>query len=154
MQLHDKDFYLWTRDQADRLRKLAPSEGLDPDNLARAVESLGDREVHRITVLTGQILAHLIRLASYPTSDNRHFWAEEALTYLFSAQDSYWPSMGQLIDLQAVWAEARDVARVTLDAYAKDLMAPQECPFTLDDLLGKDLDPEDAARRIRHATGR
>lgn len=58
--LYDLDFWLWSQEQAERLRELRPA-GVDWEHLAEEIESLGKRDrrelFSRIEVLVMHLLA-------------------------------------------------------------------------------------------------
>jgi DNA-binding PucR family transcriptional regulator len=65
--LYDKDFYAWTRAQADALRRLASERWngpLDLEHLAEEVEDLGRSELSTVRSQLERVLEHLLKLES------------------------------------------------------------------------------------------
>ena len=58
--LHDSDFYRWTVEQVERLR-LGKWDGLDIENLAEEIESLGSQKRSELENRLAILLAHLIK---------------------------------------------------------------------------------------------
>ncbi len=76
--LYERDFYAWTQDQAARLRAMAPrNDGLDPENLAEEVESLGRSDRRAAGSLIEAILLHLLKLRFHPGQEARAHWRSE-----------------------------------------------------------------------------
>ena len=70
--LYERDFYAWTLEQADVLRRRqAGANALDYDNLAEEVEGLGMAELRACESLLRQIVKHAIKIASADESQLR-----------------------------------------------------------------------------------
>jgi hypothetical protein len=82
--LYERDFFLWTQQQAEALRKTA-REGsnlpLDWENLAEETESLGRSFKHEVQSRIAQIIIHLWKLACSPAKEPRPMWRREAETH-------------------------------------------------------------------------
>jgi len=76
LDLYERDFYAWTQDQAARLRALRPN-GIDVENLAEEVETLGRSERRAVTSLMRQIVHHLLKLEMLPRGSARDHWQAE-----------------------------------------------------------------------------
>ncbi len=75
--LYDKDWYAWTQDQAARLRELPAASrpnGLDVENLAEEVESMGASQRRAIRSLLEQLYIHLLKMAFHPASNALLHW--------------------------------------------------------------------------------
>src|SRR3954470_5735337 len=72
--LYDRDFFLWTQEQAEALRRAA-REGsnlpLDWENLAEEIESLGRSFKNSLQSRIAQIIIHLWKLACSPATEPR-----------------------------------------------------------------------------------
>jgi hypothetical protein len=80
--LYERDFYAWTQDQAARLRALgARNDGLDVENLAEEVESLGKSDRRAAESLIGNILEHLLKLRLHPEQSARRHWQREVTEF-------------------------------------------------------------------------
>jgi hypothetical protein len=80
--LYERDFYAWTQDQAARLRALgARNDGLDVENLAEEVESLGKSDRRAAESLLGNIIDHLLKLRLHPDQRARRQWMAEVKAF-------------------------------------------------------------------------
>jgi hypothetical protein len=73
--LYDRDFVLWTEEQAAALRSAKDSNlPLDWENLAEEIESLGKSDRRELRSQITRILRHLLKLAASPTAEPRGSW--------------------------------------------------------------------------------
>ncbi len=63
--LYETDFYSWTVEQSKRLR-LGKFDGLDLDNLAEEIESLGKQQRDELENRLGVLIGHLLKWDSQP----------------------------------------------------------------------------------------
>ena len=152
---YDTDFFAWTQHQAKLLRALNGQrsdlpETLDIDHVAEEIEDLGKAEVNAAKNLIRQILLHLIKAASDPESPALSHWRAEATNFNVALPDRYAPSMRQLIEMQKLWQGARKAAAASLRGHGARLAAdlPEECPFSLDEIISQDFDFDDSLRRL------
>jgi hypothetical protein len=74
-ELYDRDFFLWTQEQAAALRAARKSNlPLDWDNLAEEIASLGTSQRTELNSQVRRILRHLFKLEASPASDPRAGW--------------------------------------------------------------------------------
>jgi hypothetical protein len=74
-ELYDRDFFLWTQEQAAALRAVRKSNlPLDWDNLAEEIESLGKSDRRQLRSQIRRILRHLLKLEVSPALDPREGW--------------------------------------------------------------------------------
>lgn len=152
---YDEDYYAWTQRQAKLLRALdglragLPTE-LDVDHLAEEIEDLGKSELRSVTSLIRQVLVHLMKAVSDTNAQARAHWLAEAATFQADIPGYYTPSMRQLIDLDAIWRKARDLADVQLHEHGSSLASsvPENCPLSLDWIIGDTFDLEAALSRV------
>jgi Domain of unknown function DUF29 len=82
--LYERDFFLWTQEQAEALRKAA-REGsnlpLDWENLAEEIESLGNSDKREILSLLEVLIEHLLKLAASPADLPRAQWRKEVRAF-------------------------------------------------------------------------
>ena len=75
--LYERDFFLWTQEQAEALRKMS-AEGnnmpLDWENLAEEIESLGRSERRELASRIATLIQHLLKLEHSPASEPRAGW--------------------------------------------------------------------------------
>jgi hypothetical protein len=71
-ELYDRDFVLWTEDQAAALRRAKDSNlPLDWENLAEEIESLGKSQRAELKSQSRRILRHLFKLDASPAIEPR-----------------------------------------------------------------------------------
>ncbi len=152
---YDEDYYAWTQRQAKLLRALGgPRAGLpkelDVDHLAEEIEDLGKSELRSVTSLIRQVLVHLMKAASETKAQARAHWLAEAATFQADVPGYYTASMRQLIDLDAIWTKARNLADVQLREHGSSLVAgiPDSCPFSLDEMTADTFDVEAMIARL------
>jgi hypothetical protein len=74
-ELYDRDFFLWTQEQAAVLREARKSNlPLDWDNLAEEIASLGTSQRTELNSQVRRILRHLFKLDASPAADPRAGW--------------------------------------------------------------------------------
>src|SRR5712671_4108216 len=74
-ELYDRDFLLWTQEQAAALRTVKNSNlPLDWDNLAEEIESLGKSQRTDLNSQVRRILRHLFKIEASPAADPRAGW--------------------------------------------------------------------------------
>jgi hypothetical protein len=75
--LYDRDFVLWTEEQAAALRGAKDSNlPLDWENLAEEIESLGKSDRRELASQITRILRHLLKLAVSRATEPRAGWQE------------------------------------------------------------------------------
>jgi len=76
-QLYSHDFYAWTRDQANALRRLAAERWngpLDLEHLAEEVEGLGNEQQWAVESQLERVIEHLLKLEHSPSPAPRRQW--------------------------------------------------------------------------------
>lgn len=76
--LYDQDFFLWTQEQSSQLRVQAgrSNVGVDWENVAEEIESLGKSDRRGVRSRLARILEHLLKLAFSPATEPRIGWAD------------------------------------------------------------------------------
>jgi hypothetical protein len=150
---HDSDFYGWTQEQAGILRE-TPAEDtrLDIANLAEEIEDMGRAEIPAISSLLRQTVIHLLKLAIEPDSPSVDHWFDETVTFQGDAVLAFSPGLKQRLDLEKIWRVACNGATRSLERHGVVVpQLPAACPFSLDDLLDPDFDPETATQTLSTA---
>lgn len=151
---HDEDFIGWTERQAEILRALPSSfRGLDTESLAEEIEDLGRAEIRAVESLLRQILIHMIKLASEPAARSASHWITEIVAFHASVVAAQSASIRRRLDLADIW----DSARIAVEQDAKlrgtkPAAMPEQCPFTLDELLVRQFDLRAAVDSLRQHT--
>jgi hypothetical protein len=143
---YDEDFYNWTQEQAALLRDLPRAvtlpNAIDLAHIAEELEDMGKSELNSVKSFIALILEHLIKITAkgWDAPPTRH-WAAEIITFHRNALRHFTPGMRQLIDLEEIWQETKADTAQKLE-YADELMPalPGECPFEIEELLGKSID--------------
>jgi Domain of unknown function DUF29 len=148
-ELYDEDFYAWTREQADALRRLAAERWngpLDLERLAEEVEDLGSSQRHAVESLIERVLEHLLKLEYSPAADLRRGRLISVLHARNHARKRMTAAMRQEVEpcLGDAYGRARRVAMLALwehgEANSAELL-PKVSPYTLDQVLDEDWFP-------------
>lgn len=153
--LYDTDIFAWSQQQAKALRDLArtrpdlPNE-LDITNIAEEVEDVGKTALRAVQSALRLIFIHLLKIASDRDARTHAHWRGEIGTFHSALLDNYSASMRQQLDLDAIWLQARNKARLALADYDKTLAVglPEACPFDLDELLLPEIAPDSLVARL------
>jgi len=145
--LYDTDFYAWTRDQADKLRRLAAARSnvdLDLEHLAEEVEDLGSELRYRGESLLQNVIEHLLKLEYSPAVEPRRVWRRDTLKARQELGDRLTRTIRNHLEatLNRRFAKARKAAAHGLEedgVRADDL--PVETSYTLEQLLDEDWYP-------------
>ena len=139
MALYDEDYYSWTQEQADLLRRRAANQ-IDWDALAEEVEDLGRSQRHALESALVLVIEHLLKLDLSPAEEPRAGWRRSVAVHRDRAKrqlrDS--PGLRGQIDMADLHRTGREVAAKALLAHREDEAAanlPHEPPYTLDRLL-------------------
>jgi hypothetical protein len=146
---HDQDFYLWTRQQADALRRLAetrPNIHIDFANVIEEIEDLGSEQEHAIVSHFTVVLLHLLKLAYSPDEQPRRHWRVEIAAQRGSLARRLRKNPSLKIGAGQLLADAYPSARRQMSLEYVELadLIPEACPFALDRVLDNDWFPEDA----------
>lgn len=151
---HDTDFVSWAFEQAKRLRALPDlnNAGLDVENLAEEIEDLGRNEINKIHSLMRQAMSHLIKIAVDPDSSSRRHWQQEVSGFVLPIRRTWSPGYCQRIDMEEIWADAKEEAGNALAAYDVVLPAlPDACPYPLDCFIERGFDTVAAIETMNQA---
>jgi hypothetical protein len=156
--LYDADILIWSEQQAAALRSLAsrrdlPNE-LDLSNVIEEIEDVGKSEFHTVESLIGNILIHLVLLATDPDAPAKRGWIAEITAWNLTLRRRISPSMRLRLDMGALWCDALEVAAAKLAAWDDDKAAAATrlngtpCPFTSAEFPFTGLAVLDVAARI------
>ncbi|NBC32634.1 MAG: DUF29 family protein [Alphaproteobacteria bacterium] len=148
VDLYDRDFLLWTEEQAAALRRAGETRvnaPVDWQAVAEEIEDLGRRQKFAAESLLRQIILHLLKLQLTRAAEPRAHWRKEVGNFRDDLhkelEDS--PSLEGKLDLARVYRYARRRAVRDLPDWGIDPQhIPHECPFSLDQLLDEDWWPE------------
>jgi Domain of unknown function DUF29 len=148
-ELYEEDFYAWTRDQAQALRRLAasrPNLALDFPHLIEEVADLGTSQRDAVRSQLRRIIEHCLKLEYSPAREPRAGWYETIIQARTEIEDKISPTIRRGLPkrLPRLWAQARrDTAaalRLCGEPAAADAL-PAACPWRLADLLRHDWYP-------------
>ena len=140
--LYERDFYAWTREQAELLRAGRISEA-DLDNIAEEIDSMGKTEkrelVSRLTIL----LLHLAKWRFHPDLRGRSWRLSIEgqrldIADLIGDNPSLKPYLSQ--SLGSVWRRALLEAQKETGLEASAF--PAACPWSVDEVLDDDFWPQ------------
>jgi hypothetical protein len=141
MARYDEDFYAWTEEQA-RLLRTGDFAALDAENLAEEIEGMGRSDRRELENRLTLLLAHLLTWQCQPgfRSRSRSALLDEQrlhIDYLFVDAPSLRSLAPGMLTPAYELARLRAVAATGL----ADNTFPEECPFTLEQILSPNFLP-------------
>jgi hypothetical protein len=139
---YDGDFYAWTGDQAARLREQKP-KGIDWENVAEEIESLGRSERREIRSRMLVLLHHLLKWQFQPAGRSNSWRASIRGARRELARDvAESPSLKRYP--AQVLREQYELARLEASGETglPEMSFPETCPFTIDQVLDPVFYPE------------
>ncbi|WP_107666200.1 DUF29 domain-containing protein [Cyanothece sp. BG0011] len=140
-ELYEIDDYLWIEETV-KLLKGKRFEELDLDNLIEELEDLGSEKRHKVESLLKQIICHLLLLEYWDTEYERNYrhWRSEVFNFRDQLNDRITTNFYQYLEenLTKIYQKARKYVQLKsgLDTF------PQDCPYTLQQLLDEDWLPK------------
>jgi hypothetical protein len=146
--LYERDFYLWTREQARLLREAAAARintPFDLANLAEEIESLGRSDRRAVVSRLARIIEHVLKLQHSPTQIPRRGWRVSVQKQRVKLRQTFKESPSLLADLQELAGMAYEVGRLQalhglIDEVAEETL-PTESPYSAEQLLDPDWFP-------------
>ena len=143
--LYDKDFYLWTQEQAALVRAGKVHE-LDLDNVAEELESLGKSQWHAVENRLAVLVRHLLKWQYQPTRRQRGrswhstIWEQrQRLHRLLKQSPSLRPHVTAMIEEEYASIRARTLDETSLPPST----LPETCPWTVEQILDETFWPGD-----------
>jgi hypothetical protein len=138
VSLYDDDFYAWTQQQADLLRRLpTTSNQLDAELLAEEIEDLGRSEVRSAQSLCQHIIEHFLKLEYSGLTEPADHWRVEIVEWRIQLSRTLTRSIRAKLDLPDLYRTALRLLRrheSTLPGLLSRV--PAECPYSLDQIVG------------------
>jgi Domain of unknown function DUF29 len=142
-QLYKDDFFGWTRDQAQALRRLVEERWngpLDLEHLAEEVESLGSEQQWAVESQLERVIEHLLKLEHSPSVDPRRQWMMSVNNARGEIQRRMTATIRREVEpsLQQRYRPARRNANLSLLDHGEKEVArtlPADCPYAFDDLI-------------------
>ena len=149
-ELYERDFYAWTQAQARELRRFAatrPNLPLDLPHLAEEVADLGKDRRDALRSWVRRVIEHLLLLEHSPASEPRAHWAGEIAAFRNDINDRLSGTLRRDLQrrLPRLYREARRVAALKMGSHGEVEASgrlPEECPYTLEQLLDDEWLPE------------
>jgi hypothetical protein len=142
---YESDFFAWTEEQG-RLLRARKAAGLDWDNLAEEIETLGRSERSEIRSRLVVLLHHLLKWQFQPGKRKQGWRAsiieardqlDEQLTTSPSLHS--YPATVLAKQYKVARLRAADETGLPLDSF------PVECPYSMAEILGEDFYPGEAS---------
>jgi hypothetical protein len=136
--LYDEDFYAWTQEQAELLRRGgAGANGLDVELVAEEIEDLGKGELHACQSLCEHIIEHLLKLEYSGLAEPARHSQREIVEWRLQLEEKLTRSIAAKMDLKERYRHALRLLR-SFEDDAPGLMqrVPAECPYSLDQIVG------------------
>jgi hypothetical protein len=146
----DRDPYAWLLAQAALLeRSGAAPKGLDLKELKRFLDEAAEDMLAAVRSQLVNLMAHAAKVARTSNPQILCHWRSECVESHDRLIDAYRPSMRQSIDRDELWRRAkRKVVASFADHGEAKPRLPDACPFSLDELVDKDLDVERLAAQL------
>jgi hypothetical protein len=136
--LYDEDFYAWTQEQAELLRRgPAAANRLDIELIAEEIEELGKSELHTVQSLCEHIIEHFLKLEFSGLEEPVEHWRDEIVEWRVQIEKKITRSIAAKIDLSERYRYVLRLLR-RFERTAPGFMArvPAECPYSLDQIIG------------------
>ena len=136
---YEKDYYQWTIEQAQALRKLVSThqelkqlDNLDWDNIIEEIEALGRSEYSAVVSLLRRQIEHRLKIDYVPLEECYRKWTSEALAFKKNLKGKYAPSMKPKLEKQfsEIYQDAVEIVEAEYD-----VNLPDQCPYNLVDLI-------------------
>ncbi|HEX6441156.1 MAG TPA: DUF29 domain-containing protein [Stellaceae bacterium] len=136
--LYDEDFYAWTQEQAELLRRGgAAANRLDIEHIAEEIEDLGKSELHACQSLCEHIIEHLLKLEYSGLDEPAGHWRDEIVEWRVQLSRKLTRSLLAQMNLDERYRYAlRLLRRLERDVPGLTQRVPAECPYSLDQILG------------------
>ena len=142
---YEKDVVAWAQEQAQLLRS-GQLSALDIEHIAEEIEDVGKEQKVALQSHFRQILIHLLKLNYSPAQDPRDGWIEEIFEFRAQAESRIEdvPSLKHYADelFARAWPQARRAAVNALERYRESAEIPDECPYTIYQVMDSDFLPE------------
>jgi hypothetical protein len=143
--LYETDFYRWTIEQSQFLQ-LGKFDGLDLENLAEEIASLGKQQRQELRNRLGVLIGHLLKWQYQPTKKTRSWQLtielqRSEIEELLIDNPSLKPYLAEVIPK----AFKLGLSLVFMETPLKKQDVPSNCPYTLEQILDENF-PDDIDR--------
>jgi hypothetical protein len=135
-ELYEIDDYLWIQETVKLLKEKQFNQ-LDLENLIEELEDWGSEKKHAIESLLEQIIRHLLLLEYWASEyeQNRNHWRAEIVSFRTQINKKITTNFYNYLNQNL--AEIYDDARLYVIEKSSLETFPEQCPYTLDQLLDK-----------------
>jgi hypothetical protein len=140
-QLYETDEHLWLLETIELLKQKRLDE-LDIENLIEELQSLAKRDQHKVKSLLEQIIRHLL-LLQYWTQEydrNKNHWRSEVRSFRVQLRDRLTTNLYNYLD-SGLGITYQDALGYVREKTGFTVNFPQECPYTLGQLLDSEYPP-------------
>jgi hypothetical protein len=136
--LYEEDFYAWTQQQAELLRRLPPvGNELDLEHIAEEIEDLGRSDLRAAQSLCQHIIEHFLKLEYSGLKEPLDHWRDEIVEWRVQLEQVLTRSIQAKLNLPARYQTAlRLVRRLERDVPGLFARLPTECPYTFEQIRG------------------
>ncbi|NEV64292.1 DUF29 domain-containing protein [Thiorhodococcus minor] len=139
---YDRDVIAWANEQA-RLLRTGQFDRLDIEHLAEEVEDVGKSEQPELASRMAVLLAHLLKWQFQPARRSRSWEARiRARRDSIERRLRRTPSLKQSLDAPDWWCDTWGDAQTNAIDEAGLSDFPEQCPWTIDQILDPDWRPE------------
>jgi len=135
--LYEEDFYAWTQQQAELLRRL-PVVGneIDLEHIAEEIEDLGRSDLRAAQSLCEHIVEHFLKLEYSGLEQPADHWRDEIVEWRLQLDKILTRSIEAKLDLADRYRAAlRLVRRLERDVPGLMSRLPHSCPYTLEQIV-------------------
>ena len=135
--LYDEDFYEWTQQQADLLRRLPlTSNSVDAEHVAEEIEDLGRSDLRAAQSLVEHIIEHFLKIEFSGLVDPAEHWRDEIVEGRLQLDKTLTRSIQAKLDLPSRYrAATRLIRRLERDVPGLTSRIPAASPYTLGQIV-------------------
>src|SRR5882762_8685682 len=136
--LYEEDFYAWTQQQAELLRRLpALGNEIDLEHIAEEIEDLGRSDLRAAQSLCEHIIEHFLKLQYSGLEQPADHWRDEIVEWRLQLDKLLTRSIEAKLDLGDRYRAAlRLLRRLERDVPGLVSRLPPTSPYTLEQIVG------------------
>jgi hypothetical protein len=144
-ELHDKDFYAWTKETAKLLKEGRINE-VDMNNIAGELEDMGNSEKRSVVSQLSRLIAHLLKWKYQPINRGTS-WKATIEDARLELADFLSESITLKNKVESEFKNKAIVYRRAVNWASRETgiekkVFPKDCPFTLEQCLDEEFLPE------------
>lgn len=145
--LYERDFYVWTQEQAAALRAAGKAGGrsnaVDWDRVAEELEDMGKSDYREVASYVALIAEHLMKLAWSQRAEPKGGWRAEIIRFRATLKRVLTPTLRAKIadELEDLHVTAGKAADASFDTYEPEAPRDLTLRWTLAQILGEADDP-------------